>query len=295
MVNAQYQFLAFLAVLIWGANAILVKQGLSSLDEEWFNWLRFGFAVPFLFVFRRPSNSFYHLFVISVFWYVLNFNFLTKSIATTSSLTTCVFVMQLCVIFGIIYNRFINQEQITFNNYLGMSVCVVGLYILVNPDFANLDSSLLWALGAANSWGLGFALIKKFKLKNDLSDVVWLAAISFFIQSIINVCKLGLVMPDVNGDILPGVMAAFGAFLFASVIAVKIWLFITHKVPLPVLSAYSMLTPVIASLFSLYFYEEQITVRIIFGAMIIIIGLLVTNSRTSIISSFFSKMVDYKL
>jgi EamA-like transporter family. len=281
-VSHKNSLLAILAVFIWSSNFIVQKLGVVSLKPEEFTLIRFAFALPFLLFVGKPKENLLILTVIALFWNVINYNCLTTAIKFSQNISICSFIFQTCVIFGILFNWLLNGQKITLENAFGILLSLAGVYVL-SGSVVNYDGEYFYTFVlpgvAAMSWGLGFSLIKRFRLGSDLNTMIWLTAVSFVLQGGVHIIQSQADFTFISQLNLNALACIGYAFLFSSVFAGMIWMYLCKRMSGHALSNYFLMVPLFATGLSAIFLNERITLSTIVGGILIIIGLMLNQEK----------------
>lgn len=286
--------LALVAVFIWASNFIVQKFGMVSLRPEEFTLVRFALALPFIFFVGKPKDNIVILAIIGLFWNVINYNCLTTAIKFSQNVGICSFVFQTCVIYGTLFNWILNGQKITVTNAFGMFLSLLGVFIL-KGNVGGTGGELLYTFVlpsvAAVSWGFGFSLIKKYQLGSNLNTMVWLTAVSFAFQALVHLVQSRADFGFVHHITWQSLACIGYAFLFSTVLAGIIWMYLCKRMSGHSLSIYFLMVPLFTTILSVLLLDEKLTVATFIGGTLIITGLLLNQEKKLNIGKFLNVVV----
>lgn len=261
----------FLVSVIWGATFPVVKVSLDFITPMGFIALRFLLAslVLFLFYFKRVfrnRDAFKASLLLGIFLF-LGYTFQTIGLKYTTS-SNAGFITGLYVIFTPIFARFIVKERLTWRVWTALLFSLLGLYLLSGISGFNFGDLL--ELLCAIAYGIHVSLIGKFSREKDSATLTIMQL--FFVFLLSSLWWGGEGFPVEFNPFL-----AFGIILtgiFASAIAILLQVKAQRQIS-PSRAAIIFTTePVFAGLFSFLFLGEVFTTIGIFGAILILLGML---------------------
>jgi O-acetylserine/cysteine efflux transporter len=284
-------FLALLTVMLWSSNFIAVKYGVINTSVETFNLIRFGCCLPLLLFIKKPQVHIGHLALIALFFNVLNFWFIGRTLQQGTSIGVAAFLFQTSVLFGILFSLLINKEVPTISQILGCIISFAGIWVLSYSAFHafNSMSGIIECILSAACWGIGFALLKKYRVTGNASVVVWITCLSFFILlSLDLVCGARGVKGILNITIKE-LLAALYALVVVSLFGCVYWFRLTQKYNAALLGSFVSLTPIFAIIFSYIVFLEHISRIELVGGSVIVIGLFVSHINIKRLSIRFNQ------
>lgn len=272
-------FLAILAMMIFGLNAVLAKMGLVEIPPLLFNFIRFIFILPCLFFIARPNISWTMLALIAGSLSILHLCFTNLGLAMGASAGMYVLLLQTGSLFALFFTFLLMGTKPTFFDILGIGLGLVGIYWICTDKGAQGDLlSILMLIGSAAMWGLGFALVKKARAPS-LPTTVWttLFALPFLAAASGTFEGMDTIVSSVQEASLFSwftvLFSSWGSMLGAG--GILMYLMSTENVAKVV--PYNMLTPVFGCLFSYLIVGEQITGAMLTGGVLILCGLMISQ------------------
>lgn len=167
--------LLLVVVLIWAANAPLVKFGISGMDVLVFNGIRFFIAAAMLaLVFfarstwkRIPLNDWWMLAGLGILAHVLYQMAYIFGIKNTTVGNSAI-ILSTSPLWTVFFNSIIHKEKVPRQAWLGTAVSLLGIILIVIGTGSNLkfggDALLgdILSLTAALLWALSTTLQKSF-------------------------------------------------------------------------------------------------------------------------------------
>ncbi len=271
MKNSTALISLFLVSVIWGATFPIVKASLDFITPMGFITLRFLLAslVLLLFYFKRVlrnKDAFKASFILGIFLF-LGYTFQTIGLKYTSS-SNAGFITGLYVVFTPLFARFIVKERLTWRVGVALVLSLLGLYFLSGISGFNFGDLL--ELLCAIAYGIHVSLIGKFSREKDSATLTIMQLFFVFLLSSI----------WWGGEGFPVEFTPFLAFgiiltgIFASAIGILLQVKAQRQIS-PSRAAIIFTTePVFAGLFSFLFLGEMFTALGIFGAALILLGML---------------------
>lgn len=282
--------IALLVIFLWSINLIIQKIFSQDIPLEFFNLLRFLSCVPLLFLFKRPSISMIKLLTVSFFWNVLTFFLVGLGLQYGTGVGSVSFVYQTCSFFGVFFCFLLLHEVPKFNQIAGMLIAFSGIALLFSGSLSSTEQShfagLLFILFAAMSWGFGITLIKKFKLSGDLATNVWITAVAALPMAGMIYFRGGIALfeQSVAALSIEIVLGAMYAGYVANLLGNCLWFKLLKNYPSSLITPYMLLLPLISSVISYLFLEEQFSVLQISAFLIIVLGISVNQNILASVS-----------
>ena len=177
---------------------------------------------------------------------------------------------------------FLKGDRITVHKGIGLILAFSGVVLLLGrhlslPTLVQLSGDTL-ALGSALLWAVTTIYIKK-RLVGKVSHHHTL-----FYQTVFSIPVLFLLsalfketpVAHINGIILSSVL--FQGIIIAF-ISYLVWFYLVHSYPVSLLSAFTFLTPVFATICGVVFLNETLTPALVFSLILVSLGIYVVNMR----------------
>lgn len=168
-----------------------------------------------------------------------------------------------------------------------MTLSFFGVSIFLQDGWQDLSGTIseLLILTAALSWGIGFALMKKFNIKADFGNLVWLSFYAFVFQSMFLAAQGANISEYITRNTF---LYASLAFFLGSIAANSLWLKSSQYYRVSTMTGLILLLPILTGGFGYLVYNDQLTTYEIVGALLTLCGV-VYNSGVKIQDLFQKK------
>ena len=271
-VTGTARALVVLLAFAWGFNWIAAGLALPEVPP-WslrFSGVTIGAATLFLAAWltgrnlRIPRGEAKHVLVASLF-NVVGFNMFSAFAQLSGATSRAIIIAYSMPIWATLLSRAVLGERLNTTRWVAFGLCVVGLGILVEPQFANgVPGAVFYALGCALGWAIATVYIKWAKVTIEpLANAAW--------QLLFGVAFIGAGMLTVDHypRLWPISMQAALATLYIGVFGVGLahflWWAIVGRLPTVTASIGSLLVPVIGVTASTIVLGEKLSVPDIIG------------------------------
>lgn len=268
--------LAILSVLLWSANIWAQRNVAQEISPLLLSFLRIGILMPLVFFFPKPKNKAWHYMLAGLFWNAFNFIFLNLGWQLGVGVAISSFVIQTNVFFSIIICALMLNERPNIYQIFGMIIASTGVTLLASTSNSMEEQDWLIGIGvmllASISWGIGFAFIKKFRIGSSMTDITWL---SFYSSLPLLAITLVFDGPTIMYDqlmslSLKGMFCILFAVIASTIVASRMWLYLTNKYHSSYLVPYLLLIPIFAIIIAKIMTNEVLTtVQLSSGALIL--------------------------
>jgi len=178
--NLKDTFLASLVPILLGFGFVIAKPAMEYFPPMLLTGLRFVFAASILiWWFPIPRGFLKKIFLVSLIANTLQYSITYTGLSMIDA-SAAVLLVQMEVPFGVMFAYFILKEKPTIRSLIGISVALIGVYILTGTP--NLDGKFIGAtlvFTGAGIWALGQVLVKPLSKEiNPVALVAWLALFS---------------------------------------------------------------------------------------------------------------------
>lgn len=279
----RHVLLALLVVAIWGFNFVVIKLSVEAFPPILAAALRFlAAAFPAVLFVRPPKAPFVLVLGFGLTFGVALYGFLNLAIAWGMPAGLSSLVLQTQAFFTMLLAFVILKERPSRFQVAGAAVAFAGIAVIGSEHVAGTGLVPLgMVLMAAVSWGLANVLTKKAGKVNAVAFTVWgvLAA---------PLPLLGLSLLTEGWPAIAGAVGSFSwgdvaliAFLAypATLLGGAIWSWLLGQHPASVVAPFTLLVPITGLASGYVVLGEQITVVEVVGALLVILGLIVTLRR----------------
>jgi len=177
--SLKHSSLAVLVMVLWGANFVVIDEGLADVPPLLFLAMRFTFvALPLVFFVPRPQADWRTVVAVGSFMSLGQFSLLYIALELGMPAGLASLVLQAQVIFTIVIAAIVLKESPSRRQVIGASLGTAGLLLVVVAHGASAPVvPVLVMLGAATSWAIGNVIARQAGISSGFSLVVWSALV----------------------------------------------------------------------------------------------------------------------
>jgi O-acetylserine/cysteine efflux transporter len=274
--SLKHSMLAVLVMLVWGANFVVIDEGLADVPPLLFLAMRFTFvALPLVFFVPLPKASWRSVVAVGSFMSLGQFSLLYIALNLGMPTGLASLVLQAQVIFTIVIAAIVIKEPPTGRQVVGATLGTAGLAIVVIAHGVSAPVvPVLVMLGAATSWAIGNVIARRAGVASGFSLVVWSALV-------VPLPALGLSLlvdgSDEVGHALThlSVMAiastAYTA-IGASLLGYGIWNSLLARYPASAVVPFVLLVPIVGIAAAWIVQDEVPSVLELIGGAVMLVG-----------------------
>ncbi|ANN66059.1 EamA family transporter [Bordetella bronchialis] len=273
--------LAFVVILVWGMNFVVIKVGLNGIPPMLLGGLRFLLAaVPAVFFVKRPAIPTRWLVAYGATISLGQFAFLFTAMAVGMPAGLASVVLQAQAFFTVALGALLLKEPFRRHNAVGLLVAAGGLALIGEEGGAGMTLiGFVLTLCAALMWGLGNIATKKAGKADMLGLVVWgslIPPLPFFALSwwLEGPDRIQAALGSVSGA---SVFAVVYLSFIATLVGYGLWAWLMSRHPAAQVAPFSLLIPVIGLAAAAALLGEIPTPAQIGGALLVMAGLLVNT------------------
>jgi len=173
-------FLASLVPIFLGFGFVIAKPAMEYFPPFLLMGLRFTFAASILiWWFPIPRGFLKKIFIVSLIANTLQYGITYTGLSMIDA-SAAVLLVQMEVIFGVVFAYFMLKEKPTVRSLIGISIAFFGIYILIgSPSLEGKFIGGSLTVTGASIWALGQVLVKPLSKEiYPLALVAWLALFS---------------------------------------------------------------------------------------------------------------------
>lgn len=285
--SVKDMLLALFVVVAWGLNFVVIKVGLYGMPPFLLAGLRFALVMfPAILFIKPPKIPFRWMLAYGLSISFGQFAFLFTAIKLGMPAGLASLVLQAQAFFTLLLGALFLAEKLKWNHIAGMMIASIGIVMLASAGMAGQTTAgitlttMMLTLAAALSWGLGNISNKVIMRDNQVSImslVVWstpVPVVLFFICSWLFEGQTQLIdnLMHIQGStILALIYLAF----VASIMGYGIWGSLLSRYETWRVAPLTLLVPVIGILSAAWLLGERLSPQQMFGALVVIVGLLV--------------------
>lgn len=269
-----------LVAAAWGFNFVIIKLGLKDLPPILFSALRFSFAaVPLVFFIKKPQVPWRIIIGIGLVLGVVKFSllFIGMDIGVSAGLASL--LLQSQAFFTVILAMLLYGERPRPLQYAGILIAFLGMALIagtVDQSFTLTGLALVLAAGLA--WACSNMLMKKAGQVDMLQLIVWVSLIPPLPLLAISLAfeGPGRAVEALTNMTWTGAGAVAYIAYIATIFSFAIWGQMIRRYSAAIVAPFSLLVPVFGMTSSALVLGEAFGPLRIFGAGIVVCGLILT-------------------
>lgn len=281
VVAARDLALLILINLIWGYNLIASKVGVGEFPPMLFTALRFAIValvlLPFL---RLRRGEMGPLVVAAVMSGGLHFGLLFVGLAMSESMSSVAIAGQLGVPFTTLMSIVFLGEVVHWRRWLGITLAFVGVMVIgLDPLVFQFWPGLALVVLSAFIGSIGLMAVKKLLGWKPLELQAWFAVISAPLLFVLSFAfETGQPEAVMSATWRGWAALAFTA-LVASLIAHTGYYYLVQRYPVTSISPLTVLSPVFGVYFAVTLLGDDLSNRMILGAVMALTGVFIVALR----------------
>jgi O-acetylserine/cysteine efflux transporter len=279
-VPARSIALVVIVTAVWGVNFVVIHVGLDHFPPLLFNALRFTFmALPAVFLVGRPQVAWKIVLAFGFLLGVVKFGLLFVSMDLGMPAGLASLLLQLQVIFTIVFAGFVLRERPRREQMIGAAVAFGGLAVIGIDRAASAPVlPFLLILAAAAAWGVTNVITRVAQPPDPLAMLVWASLVP---PIPLLGMSLALEGPGEIGDALASAdPAGLGALAFVSLAAglfgFATWTTLLKRHTAASVTPFALLVPVFGIASAALLLGERPSPLELGGAVLICAGLAAT-------------------
>lgn len=275
-------FAAIIVTLIWGANVVAIKMGVTEVAPSLLNAVRFGFLALLLIPFCRiPMNQLKPVLVISVLMGIGHFYMLNLGTSYVDSNTAVILIMLGAPISSVLA-FILGMDTLSRKQVLGVVLAFSGVSVPLILK-GNLDLQLGAVIVAFSMlcWAITNILIRKLENVPLLSIQFWIglvsAPISLFGYSL-TVDEMNLA-EQINMTVIAVVLFMV---LASSIFAYSLWYSIVNQYGINRVVNMTFLQPVFTMIFAYLLLNEVLSFSQLIGSLVTLGGIAIYYHRSRV-------------
>jgi O-acetylserine/cysteine efflux transporter len=269
--------------LLWGYQFVAIKVGVSEFPPLFFLTLRFLaialLLIPFV---RRPTRQqIGPIAAISVFLGGLNFGLFYVGLGLGSGSLSAV-AYQLATPFTVLLAWPLLAERPSLTTSAGVLLAFGGVVALAaGPGLSANAIPLLLVVGAAFAFAMSNVLTKRYGPFDPLMLMGWSSLLTVpqvLLMSLL--LEHGQIASLVGANEIGWLALAYTIFI-GGIVGFGLWFWLIARCSMGRIAPYGLLLPVFALMSSVMFLGDQMTPMLIFGGLLTISGVAMTQVRSS--------------
>lgn len=289
MRKLKAEIILFFIAVIWAGTFVIIKVTLTQLPPFYFLAFRFSAAslIFFLIFFRKLPRTNKNEITAGLILGVLLFaGFASQTsglVYTTASNSALITGVNLLIVPFAQY--FIIKRKVGVENWIGVIVVLIGLYLLTNPTVNGINKGDLITLICAFAWAFYIIYLDIFSRKHNLYVLVLTQFVFVSVFSFLFAFAF-----DNAGDIVISTTSVLG-LLYTGILATLLATFLGNKYqkdtsPIRAALLFSVEQPAAVILAIIFLKDEFMTLHII-GGILMIGGILFSETFEYIKAAYF--------
>ena len=275
--------LAFLILinLIWGLNLIASKIGVGQFPPVFFTALRFGsvalLVIPFL---RWHRGQMRNLLAAAFFTGPAAFALLFEGVHKVDDASMVAIASQMGVPFSTLLSVWLLGETIRWRRRLGIALAFGGIAIIgFDPRAFQYWEGLMLVVFSCLVSSMGLIYLKGLKDVRPLEMQAWIAVVGGPLLLLVSLGVENDQWQAVTNADWKGWAALAFTTLLSSLVAHTGWYYLVSRYPVTSLSPITLLSPVFGVFFGVTLLHDQLTLRMIVGGAVTLVGVLIVLMR----------------
>ena len=271
--------LALIANCAWGFNFIAGKIGADVFQPLFFTCIRFVFLLLIMLPWLRPSPGYMKpLLRLAFLMGVCHFSMMFIGLHAGANIASVAITSQLYVPFSAVLAAIFLQERIQPIKILAIAVAFTGIFVIgFDPIVFNHLDAVFWVMGAAFIMAVCTVLMRQFPNMGVFRLQAWIAltaAPSLLVLSLLFESDHTQIITRLTiRDYWSPLYSAVGA----SVIGHGTVYYLLARYPVSMVTPLLLLAPVLASLFGIWWFGDQLGWKLVLGGTMTLFGVLMVT------------------
>lgn len=259
--SLRHSMLAVLVMVLWGANFVVIDEGLSDVPPFLFLAMRFVFvALPLVFFVPRPKARWQIVVAVGASMSLGQFSLLYLGLHLGMPSGLASLVVQAQLIFTIVIATVVLREAPSRRQVVGAVIGTTGLFVVVVAHGATAPVvPVLVVLGGSLSWAIGNVVTRSAGVSSGFSLVVWSALV-------VPIPALGLsLLVDGSGEVghalthlsAVAILSTLYTAVGSSLIGYGIWNSLLARYPAGAVVPFVLLVPIVG-IFTAWLVQDEV-------------------------------------
>ncbi len=271
--------LTLLVNFAWGFNFIAGKIGAEEFQPLLFTSIRFLFLLVLMLPWLKPARgSMWPLLRVSFLLGVVHFGMMFTGLNAGGNIASVAITTQLYVPFSAILATIFLREQISFIRILAIVIALSGVMVIgFDPVVFNHLDAMLWVTGAACAMAMATILMRQCPNLGVFRLQAWIALVStpsLLLLSLLFESDHAKILSEMHWlDLWTPLYSAVGA----SIIGHGTVYYLVGKYPVSVVTPLLLLAPILASIFGVLYFGDEIGWKLVVGGLMTMLGILIVT------------------
>lgn len=268
--------LVVLVNFAWGFNFIAGKIGAEHFQPLFFTGIRFLFLLllmsPWL---KPPKGAMLPLLRVAFLLGVVHFGMMFLGLDAGGNIASVAITSQLYVPFSALLATIFLKERISPLKLFAIGVALAGVMLIgFDPVVFNHLDAILWVMGAAFAMSVATILMRQCPNLGVFRLQAWIALIAtpslFALSAVFETDHHMILIETQLRDYWAPLYSAVGA----SIVGHGAVYFLVGKYPVSVVTPLLLLAPILASVFGVFFFGDELGWKLIVGGAMTMFGIL---------------------
>ena len=295
---------AVFTVVIWGGTFIATKIALQEVSPATVVWVRFAMGVLILgaAVFMRrqfaiPERKEWAYFALLGFIGVTFHQWLQANGLKTAQATTTAWIVATTPVFIALLGWTVLKEKLSWIRVAGILLAAFGVLLIVsNGNLGALFSGHMGSSGdlliliSAPNWAIYTVLSRRELARHPAARMMFFVMLLGWLFTTVWIFGFGPGLSEINRLDLRGWIALLGLGIFGSGLAYIAYYDALQVLPASQLGVFLNIEPLVTTLLAATFLGEPITLIVLLGGAIIILGIYLVNRLPRISDNQITKL-----
>lgn len=277
----QHLALMLLICAVWGYNFVLSKVAVSQFPPVFFTGLRFAAVAALMLPWLRwQKGQMRYVLPAALCMGTLHFALMITGIALANDVSVVAVVTQLGVPIATLMAVFMLGERIRWKRILGITLSFVGAMVMCfDPKVLSYSHAIYFCLIAVVVMSFGQIMVRRIRGVDTFGMQAWVGVLSAPSLLLISfLVEDGQVASTVSAQWWHWAMVAYAA-IGVSLVGHGGTYYLLRRYPVSIVNPGFTLAPVFGVLGGIYLLGEQLSMRVVFGAAITLVGVLIVALR----------------
>ena len=286
---------AIFTVVVWGGTFIATKIALQEVSPATIVWLRFAMGVVILGAtvlmrkqFAIPEKGEWLYFALLGFIGVTFHQWLQANGLITAQATTTAWIVATTPIFIALLGWLVLKEKLNWLQVGGIAAAALGVLLIVSKGnlgdlFTGKSGNIgdLLVLISAPNWAIYTVLSRRELARHPAARMMFYVMLLGWLFTNIWIFGFGPGLSEIHNITLKGWIAILVLGIFGSGLAYIAWYDALQALPASQLGVFLNIEPLVTTLLAALLLNESITLLVLLGGGIIILGIYLVNWRTA--------------
>lgn len=273
---------ALLVATCWGGNFAASKFALTDFPPFIAVLLRFMIVSVLLapLALRKPMPRLRDMLFIALTLIVLHFAFIFIAITHGLTITSVIVATQMGVPFSCIVSAVLFKDYLGPWRSVGLTVAFIGVLIIAGtPNASEYWGAFLLAILGALAWSSANIYLKRMPPTPVVCLLFWPALLSLpFLLALTLLFEQNQLTSILTSHKLAWAGIAYNTAI-SSLLGYGLWNWLISRYPLSHVAPYTLFAPVVGIATGVWLFDEPLTLQIILGALLSIIGVTIITLR----------------